>query len=153
MLFRSHTHHSAYVELLRTIFVTFTALDTVSYLQCGHGQLGSLFELHLVSGGSLSWSQISLKPLAACTMLKWFRYICHSSVFPLPSSGEGAEATERGRSGHAGQASPLQLGHRWLDTPFSCSPYPLSLHPSSLPHHLLYPPPSPLSPSISPLIS
>ncbi len=42
---------------------------------------------------------------------------------PLFFPGEGAEASEGGRSGHVGEASPLQLGYWWLNhrtLPVSC---------------------------------
>lgn len=47
----------------------------------------------------------------------------NGSLYPTLFPGEGAEAFEGGSSGHVGETSPLQLGHRWLKRhthPVSC---------------------------------
>lgn len=38
----------------------------------------------------------------------------NGSLYPTLFPGEGAEPFEGGSSGHVGETSPLQLGHRWL---------------------------------------
>lgn len=59
-----------------------------------------------------------------CSAIVKAHYQTAGSLYPTLFPGEGAEASEGGSSGHVGETSPLQLGHRRLKHhthPVSCT--------------------------------